>query len=414
MFGVGAEYLMVRNWEVRHGGFFTDREIVSAEKVCVIGHTLVAKLFQTANPLDASIRIKNIPFRVIGVLEKKGANIVGDDQDDIVLIPYTTVQKRLQRSEFNHVHAIMVAARSVGGMSDAQSEMNQLLLERHRIHPGATPDFKIHNTTEIADTLGVITGTMTAMLASIAGISLLVGGVGIMNIMLVSVTERTREIGIRMAIGAREKDILTQFLLEAIVISIALLYPGVTQPVLTLTGTIEKSMIAELGIDLIAGEDADPQSRQMLAMFSSFLGFDRIEGQLQAYATTRSIWSTVEELAATGNLAVALLIVLFSVVIPVFKLCLQAGALVLPRAEWRGPLLWLNATLSKWSMADVFVMGLLVAYMAGSASGEMGDLLTMDAELESGFWFFVGYCLFSIAAGALVRNADLEEATHAA
>ncbi|KZX56841.1 hypothetical protein A3709_03410 [Halioglobus sp. HI00S01] len=202
--------------------------------------------------------------------------------------------------------------------------------------------------------------------------------------------------------------------LAAIVISIALLYPGVTQPVLTLTGTIEKSMIAELGIDLIAGEDADPQSRQMLAMFSSFLGFDRIEGQLQAYATTRSIWSTVEELAATGNLAVALLIVLFSVVIPVFKLCLQAGALVLPRAEWRGPLLWLNATLSKWSMADVFVMGLLVAYMAGSASGEMGDLLTMDAELESGFWFFVGYCLFSIAAGALVRNADLEEATHAA
>lgn len=194
------------------------------------------------------------------------------------------------------------------------------------------------------------------------------------------------------------------FLLALICLSLGLLYPGVTQPVLTLSGTIEKSRIAELGIDLIAGEEADAQTRQMLSMFSSFLGFDQVEGQMQAYSSTRSIWGTVNELASTGNLAVALLIVFFSVVIPVFKLVLQAIAVAMPRREWRSPLLLLNAGLSKWSMADVFVMGLLVAYMAGSASGQMGDLLTMDAQLERGFWFFLAYCLFSIAATTLLRE----------
>ena len=198
------------------------------------------------------------------------------------------------------------------------------------------------------------------------------------------------------------------FLLALICLSLGLLYPGVTQPVLTLTGTIEKSMIAELGIDLIAGEEADGQTRQMLGMFSSFLGFDQVEGQMQAYSSTRSIWGTVNELASTGNLAVALLIVFFSVVIPVFKLLLQAIALVVPGREWRSSLLLLNAGLSKWSMADVFVMGLLVAYMAGSASGQMGDLLTMDAQLERGFWFFLAYCLFSIVAGILMREINYE------
>ncbi|MEP5567237.1 MAG: paraquat-inducible protein A [Halioglobus sp.] len=187
-----------------------------------------------------------------------------------------------------------------------------------------------------------------------------------------------------------------------IVASIALLYPGVTQPVLTLTGTLEKSMIAELGIDMIAGEGADPQTRNMLSMFSSFLGFDQLEGQIIAYETTRSIWGTVNELASTGNAAVAFLIVLFSVVIPVFKLGLQAVAVLLPKAQWRAPLWWLNARLSKWSMTDVFVMAMLVAYMAGSASGEMGDLLTMDSQLEAGFYYFLAYCLFSIAAGSLM------------
>lgn len=193
-------------------------------------------------------------------------------------------------------------------------------------------------------------------------------------------------------------------LLAVIAIALALLYPGVTQPVLTLTGSIEKSAIAELGIDVMIGEDADSQARQMLMMFSSMLGLDRVEGQMQVYDSTRSIWGTVTELADTGNLAVALLIVLFSVVIPVFKLGLLALALVLPRAEWRAPLLLVNSALSKWSMADVFVMGLLVAYMAGSASGQMGELLLTDARLENGFWYFLAYCLFSIVAGSLVKE----------
>ncbi|MEX0939143.1 MAG: ABC transporter permease [Pirellulales bacterium] len=217
--GVGTDYLTVRNWPLRHGGFFSHRDVSSAAKVCVIGHTIVAKLFQTTNPLSETIRIKNIPFRVIGVLETKGANLVGEDQDNIVLIPYTTVRKRLQGSSFNDVNAILASARSMTRMSDAEAEINQLLYERHRVRPGEPADFEVRNTTEIANVLGIITGTMTLLLSSIAGISLLVGGVGIMNIMLVSVTERTREIGIRMAVGARSRDVLRQFLVESVLLS---------------------------------------------------------------------------------------------------------------------------------------------------------------------------------------------------
>jgi putative ABC transport system permease protein len=201
------------------GGFFTDRDMNAAAKVCVIGQTLVGKLFQTSNPIDETIRLKNIPFRVIGVLERKGANIVGDDQDDIILVPYTTMKKRVQGSNFDNVGAIMASARTLVQMADADSQIRQLLMERHRIHAGEPPDFRVQNTTEIANTLGIVTGTITLMLSAIAAISLVVGGVGIMNIMLVSVTERTREIGIRMAVGARGKDILRQFLVEAILLS---------------------------------------------------------------------------------------------------------------------------------------------------------------------------------------------------
>jgi putative ABC transport system permease protein len=219
MMGVGDDYLTVRNWRLAGGGFFTNQDIDGGAKVCVIGQTVIAKLFQTVNPIGETVRIKNIPFRVIGVLDKKGANMVGDDQDDIVLLPHTTVRKRLYGSAFDNVHAILVSARSAPQMSQASREIELLLYERHEISPGEAADFQVQNTTEIAATLGIITGTMTLMLSAIAGISLLVGGVGIMNIMLVSVTERTREIGIRMAIGARGKDILRQFLIEAVVLS---------------------------------------------------------------------------------------------------------------------------------------------------------------------------------------------------
>jgi putative ABC transport system permease protein len=219
MIGVGTEYLTVRNWPLRAGGFFTERDITSSAKVCVIGHTLVATLFQTTDPIGQTIRVKNIPFRVIGVLETKGANMVGEDQDDIILMPYRTVRKRLQGSEFDNVNAILCSARSLSATADAKNEINQLLAERHRLHPGEPLDFEVGTAIEIGNMLDVVIGTLTMMIASIAGISLVVGGVGIMNIMLVSVTERTREIGIRMAVGARGRDILLQFLVEAILLS---------------------------------------------------------------------------------------------------------------------------------------------------------------------------------------------------
>ncbi|MFN7626294.1 MAG: ABC transporter permease, partial [Pirellula sp.] len=217
--GVGADYLLVRNWQIANGSFFMDGDINNSNKVCVIGATVSKKLFQTANPIGQSIRIKNIPFEIVGLLASKGANIVGDDQDDVVLMPFTTVRKRLQGSNFNNVDVALASAKSTELMGVAEQEIRSLMMDRHRIAMGQQPDFEVANTTEIASAFGIVTGTLTAMLASIAGISLVVGGVGIMNIMLVSVTERTREIGIRMAVGARPRDILMQFLVEAMVLS---------------------------------------------------------------------------------------------------------------------------------------------------------------------------------------------------
>ena len=219
MLGVGPDYPVVRNWPLAAGEFFTDGDISGATKVCVLGHTLVAQLFPNIDPIDQQVRVKNIPFRVIGVLERKGANLVGQDQDNIILMPYTTVRKRLQPSAFANVDLVFVSARSDALSPQAEREIRGLLTERHRIPLGEKPDFEIRNTAEIAAVFGVVTGSMTAMLSAIAAISLVVGGVGIMNIMLVSVTERTREIGIRMALGARPRDILRQFLVEAVVLS---------------------------------------------------------------------------------------------------------------------------------------------------------------------------------------------------
>lgn len=200
---------------------------------------------------------------------------------------------------------------------------------------------------------------------------------------------------------------LTVLLLIAI--AIGLLYPGVTQPVLTLSGTVEKSRIAELGIEMMTGQEDNPQTRQVLTGISSFLGLDQIEGHLQVYTSTRSIWGTVDSLAKTGNLPVALLIVFFSLVIPTFKLMLQALCLFTNSHEIRRPILWLNATLSKWSMADVFVMGLLVAFLAGGAADQTGDMLVMHASLGVGFYYFLAYCLFSVAAGSVLRESPSGE-----
>ncbi|MFK8043391.1 paraquat-inducible protein A [Congregibacter sp.] len=192
------------------------------------------------------------------------------------------------------------------------------------------------------------------------------------------------------------------FGLALILMSLALLYPGITQPVLTLSGELEKSELADFGIDLIAGEGGNSQTRDMLNAMARMMGLDQIEGRVEAYRSTRSILGMSEELADNGNLLVAVMIVSFSVVIPVLKLLFQACALLLPASSARR-LLKLNAALGKWSMADVFVMAMLIAFMAGRASNHVGELLIMDAQLEQGFWFFLAYCLFAIAAGGLLN-----------
>ncbi len=219
MLGVGPDYTIVRNWPMAKGEFFGDREIAGVAKVCVLGHTVARQLFPDVDPIGQQVRVKNIPFTVSGVLVRKGANLVGQDQDNILLMPYTTVRKRLQNSAFSNIDLVFVSARSEALSSRAEQEIRALLTERHRIPPGAKPDFEIRNTADVASVMAVIMGSLTAMLSGIAAISLVVGGVGIMNIMLVSVTERTREIGIRMALGARPRDILRQFLVESIVLS---------------------------------------------------------------------------------------------------------------------------------------------------------------------------------------------------
>jgi putative ABC transport system permease protein len=219
MLGVGPDYPLVRNWPLASGDFFSERDIAAAAKVCVIGHTVAAQLFPGIDPVGQMLRVKNIPFTVVGLLIRKGANLVGEDQDNLLLMPYTTVRKRLQASTFSNVDLVFVSARSEALSTVAEQEIRSLLTERHRTPPGDKPDFEVRNTAEVANVLNIITGSLTAMLSAIAAISLVVGGVGIMNIMLVSVTERTREIGIRMALGARPRDILRQFLVEAAVLS---------------------------------------------------------------------------------------------------------------------------------------------------------------------------------------------------
>ena len=219
MLGVGPDYPIVRNWVMASGEFFSQRDIAGATKVCVLGHTVAKQLFPSTEAVGQQVRVKNIPFTVIGVLIRKGANLVGQDQDNILLMPYSTVRKRLQNSAFSNVDVVFVSAKSQADSSLAEKEIRTLLMERHKTPPGEKPDFEVRNTADIANVMGIILGAMTAMLSGIASISLVVGGVGIMNIMLVSVTERTREIGIRMALGARPRDILRQFLVESVVLS---------------------------------------------------------------------------------------------------------------------------------------------------------------------------------------------------
>lgn len=219
VWGVYPDYFSIRNLDIEKGSAFTLNEDRTASKVCVIGQTVSKYLYgEGEDPVGRLVRINKVPFQVIGLIAAKGQNAFGQDQDDIVIAPFNTVQSRMMT--VTYIQSIMVSATSEKLIPEATDEITQVLKERHRLGPSEDPDFTIRSQADIANTATATSGILTALLASIASISLLVGGIGIMNIMLVSVTERTREIGIRMGVGARGRDVLLQFLIEALMISL--------------------------------------------------------------------------------------------------------------------------------------------------------------------------------------------------
>jgi putative ABC transport system permease protein len=216
--GANERYLEIRDWHVDQGSFFTESDVRSASRVVVLGKTVASNLFGDTDPVGQTVRVRNMPYRIIGVLAAKGQSAVGQDQDDIAMMPYTTVQKKLQGQAIPSINRATVSAVNAQSTSLAQQQIADLLRQRHKIRPGGTDDFRVNNLTEIADAAEQTTLVMTLLLGSIAAVSLIVGGIGIMNIMLVSVTERTREIGIRMAIGSRGSYIRMQFLAESVML----------------------------------------------------------------------------------------------------------------------------------------------------------------------------------------------------
>ena len=217
--GTSPEYLAVKEWPIVLGQSFTAEDVRNARNVCILGQTMRLKLFGPEDPIDQIIRVKNLPVRVLGVLAPHGASITGGDQDDTFLMPYTTVQKKIMGQPW--LDDIQCSATSAEALAEAEKQITALLRERHGIMPGRDDDFNLRHPIEIAEAVAASVKTMEMLLATIASISLLVGGVGIMNIMLVSVTERTHEIGIRMSVGAKGFDILQQFLWEGIIVSLA-------------------------------------------------------------------------------------------------------------------------------------------------------------------------------------------------
>jgi putative ABC transport system permease protein len=219
IYGARAPYFDIRSITVSIGTKYTEEDEHSAAKVCVIGHTVDSNLFGPgANPVGLTIRINSVPFRIIGMYDRKGQNAFGQDQDDAIIAPFSTVQKRMMSSSDN-LNSIYCSAKSPDLIDDAVDEISKVLRQRHKLAPSDDDDFTVRTEKDISNIFGSVTTIMTILLASVAGISLLVGGIGIMNIMLVSVTERTREIGIRLAVGAKGRDILVQFMIESILIS---------------------------------------------------------------------------------------------------------------------------------------------------------------------------------------------------
>ena len=218
IYGADVDWPFIRAWNVEEGSFFTEAEVKTAATVCLLGSTVAENLFPDGGAVGQLVRIKNVPFRVVGVMEKKGGNMMGADQDDQILAPYTTVMKRLQGT--TRIHMILAAALSPDLVGEAKQQIEALLRQRQRLGPGQDSNFMMRSQDEIAGMASENMKTLSTLLGTVAAISLLVGGIGIMNIMLVSVTERTREIGVRMAIGAKGRHVLAQFLLEAVVLSV--------------------------------------------------------------------------------------------------------------------------------------------------------------------------------------------------
>jgi putative ABC transport system permease protein len=216
--GVGPEYIALKGWELSRGGMYTDVDVQRANNVCVLGQTVVDQLFAAQDPIGETIRVQDKPCVVVGVLAVKGQSATGQDQDDNVLMPYTTVMRKITGKTW--LDDIMCSALSAKLVEPAEAEIAALMRERHHIRSGADDDFNLRHPTEIAEAIKQSTQTMEMLLAAVASVSLLVGGIGIMNIMLVSVTERTREIGLRQAVGARGRDVLRQFLVEAVMLSL--------------------------------------------------------------------------------------------------------------------------------------------------------------------------------------------------
>ncbi len=262
--GTSAGMLTVRDWPLASGRVMSDEEVKSSAKVALLGQTVVDNLFGSIDPVDQIIRIKKIPFRVIGVLAVKGQSVTGQDQDDTVMVPVTTGQKKLFGTAFpGMVRFIMVKAKSTEDLDRAENQIKDLLRQRHRIGARQEDDFSIRNLTQMMQATEQSTKVMTLLLGAIASVSLLVGGIGIMNIMLVSVTERTREIGIRMAIGAKTWDIRLQFIMEAIILS---LIGGIAGLAVGITGSEILSFVAGWRTDV------SPLSALLAFAFSGMVG----------------------------------------------------------------------------------------------------------------------------------------------
>ena len=219
IFGVSPEYLDIRSWVLQSGEFFTNKDVTARTKVCIIGSEVKKNLFPDSDPIGEIIRIRNAPFKIIGVLVEKGQSAMGTNNDDVILAPSSSVLDRLSGGRY--INFIQASAVSLSQIDDAQAELTTIMRDAHHLHTGEADDFTIRNQADLTEAATATSKVLTLLLGSVAGVSLIVGGIGIMNIMLVSVTERTREIGIRLSIGARANDILVQFLTEAFILSIA-------------------------------------------------------------------------------------------------------------------------------------------------------------------------------------------------